>query len=58
MINIFSARTKKAVFDCFYIIPSACIHLLLLIPNLKNGSGGAERALWLPICISHSTAGF
>lgn len=42
------------MFDRFYVILSACIHLWLLIPNLENGLCGAEGNLWFPICISHS----
>lgn len=36
------------MFDRFYVILSACIHLWLLIPNLENGLCGAfHTAQWI-----------
>lgn len=45
--NYLLSKHKKAVLDCFYIIPSACICLSLLIPNLENGSCGASFSFLL-----------
>lgn len=45
--NYLFSKHKKAVFNCFYIIPSACIHLSLLIPNLENGSCAASFSFLL-----------
>lgn len=44
-INTFPASTKR---QCFYIMPPACIHLLLLVTNLESRSQGAEKAFGFP----------